>query len=239
MKIKTVTITGADNNTNLEDLVTITDKYPFVEWGILFSPKRQGTERYPDFDWLEKLKAEWKEQRINLSAHLCGQYTREMLAGKSGLIDNAPFVNYMEMFKRFQLNFNASKNDVDIDAFFALLRKLNLNFILQQNYSNYRICQEATFHNNISFLYDSSGGRGNSPESWQPPIKDVQNRQEFFTGYSGGLSPDNLEEQLKKIESVTGDSEIWIDTETNVRTNEILDMDKVVRFLRIAEKYTY
>lgn len=41
-------------------------------------------------------------------------------------------------------------------------------------------------------LYDSSGGRGILPNSYRLPVGD-------FCGYSGGLGPDNLEEQLPKI----------------------------------------
>ena len=232
MKIKTVTITGADNNTTINEMAQITNDFPFVEWGILFSPKRVGTERYPDFKWLSELHDHWLEEKINLSAHLCGQYTREMLAGKCTLISNAPFVDHLEIFKRFQLNFSALKNDVDIDAFFELLDKLKLNFILQKNYSNFGICQTAMHYKNISFLYDSSGGRGLAPICWEKPVTG------FFNGYSGGLSPDNLESSLKKIEQVVGDHEIWIDVESNVRTYGKLDMDKVKKFLSIAREYT-
>lgn len=232
MKIKTVTITGADNRTSIEEMMEVTDKFPFVEWGILFSPKRLGTERYPDFEWLGRLRESWLDAKINLSAHLCGQYTKEMLAGKTTLLNSSPFAEHLEMFKRFQLNFNATKHDVNVEAFFELLDKMKLNYILQNNYSNYKICQEATLHKNISFLYDSSGGTGMRPVNWQPLMKG------FFTGYSGGLSPDNLEWELKAIESIVGDAEIWIDAETHLRTNEVLDMDKVKQFLTIARSYT-
>ena len=37
--------------------------------------------------------------------------------------------------------------------------------------------------------------------------------------YAGGLGPDNLEEELKRIEEVAGDRTIWIDMETKVRSD--------------------
>ena len=228
MKIKTVTITGADNKTNIDEMFEISKQYPFVEWGILFSPKRVGTERYPGFTWLHTLWDEWKKHKLNLSAHLCGEYTRQMLMGNSDLYDS---LLLKEIFNRFQLNFNSKNTPVTKD-FFPILKNMDKNFILQYNQSNVPVCVYAMKElQNVSFLYDSSGGRGNIAKEWKPPFMG------FLTGYAGGLSPDKLESELKKIEKVCGDAEIWIDTESRVRTNEILDMEKVKLFLEIASAY--
>ena len=235
MKINRVTITGADNNTDIKEMLEISKQYPFVEWGILFSPKRIGEERYPDSDWLDKLSKKYSYDAIRLSAHLCGGYTREMLLGKSDLINPPDIKHFLALCGRMQLNFNAQKTTVDENKFFALVNCfIGGRIILQQNKSNKNICDEARKRNlkNISFLYDSSGGRGTIASQWKKPFDG------FFTGYAGGLSPENLEEELKKIEEVAGDSEIWIDTESRVRTNGVLDMDKVKQFLQIALKYT-
>lgn len=231
MKLKTVTITGADNKTNIGDMVSLSKKYPFVEWGILFSPKRKGEARYPDTAWLNDLYMHWRSSDVILSAHLCGGYTAEMLTGNKHFLETLMSEGYMDMFSRFQLNFNAGKHKVNAPAFFQLLSELNFEFILQHNKANAEIVQLATGKKNISFLYDSSGGRGNLNADWKPPVS------AHFTGYAGGLSPENLETELQKIATVCGDTEIWIDTETRVRTNDVLDMEKVEQFLEIAEKY--
>lgn len=234
MKLNRVTITGADNNTDINEMLEISKQYPFVEWGILFSPKRIGEERYPDMKWVGKLaETFFKDTRLNLSAHLCGGYTREMLMGKSELINNN-LKDYLTIFMRRQLNFNSSKNEVDLYGFFKLLERAPiLSFILQQNNANFKICQDVRNRKmqNIAFLYDSSGGRGTIASQWKQPFDG------FFTGYAGGLSPENLGHELRKIEEVVGDNEIWIDTESRVRTNGVLDMDKVKQFLEIASKY--
>lgn len=236
MKIKTVTITGADNNADINEMLEISKQYPFVEWGILFSPKRIGEERYPDMKWVKKLTDTFYMNPIlTLSAHLCGGYTREMLIGKDDLIQNN-LSEYVGGFVRRQLNFNSSKNEVNINGFFNLLETRPngcFSFILQQNNANFKICQDVRNRNmnGVAFLYDSSGGRGTIASKWKKPFDG------FFTGYAGGLSPENLEEELKKIEQVCEDSDIWIDTESRVRTNGILDMNKVKQFLEIASKY--
>ena len=243
MKIKKVTITGADNDTDIREMVKISQQYPFVEWGILFSPKRLGEPRYPDYWWLSDLRTKRIEQKMNLSAHLCGGYTREMLMGKTDYLDNMPIKNFLAIFSRFQLNFNVSRTELDCDKFFPLLKKLGWNFILQHNNSNEMICNESIIRlQPISFLYDSSGGRGTIASEWKSPIGDFGHPPKiFFTGYAGGLSPENLAEELIKIEKVCNDldanSEIWIDVESRVRTNGKLDMKKVKSFLEIASNH--
>lgn len=233
MKIKIVTITGADNDTNTNDMFEISKQYPFVEWGILFSPKRIGEERYPDSNWLNKLSREYSYDKISLSAHLCGGYTREMLVGESKLIGTPKVKHFLSLCKRMQLNFNSQKTKFNKNRFFKLLNCfIGGRIIFQYNINNVSICIDAMKSvPNISFLYDSSGGLGKIETEWKPPFMG------FFTGYAGGLSPDNLKEELSKIEMVAGDREIWIDAETHVRTNGVLDMNKVKRFLEIASKY--
>jgi hypothetical protein len=54
MKIDRVTITGADNNNTHEELLELQKKYPFVEWGILYSQKKAGENRYPTLDHIIK-----------------------------------------------------------------------------------------------------------------------------------------------------------------------------------------
>ncbi len=235
MKIRVVTITGADNQTSIEDMFAISEEFPFVEWGILFSPKRYGSERYPTYNWLNNLHTKWRSNKnINLAAHLCGNFSSEMLVGKMDLVWNSDLANYIRMFDRIQLNFNVTKHPVNTDEFIKLLRKHGLKYILQMNKSNAQFCLDIATYNqgNVSFLYDGSGGRGIPPESWNSPIPG------YHTGYAGGLSPDNIEEELIKINrKCTNTHTIWIDAETHLRTNEVLDLHKVRSFLKTASTY--
>lgn len=240
MKIKTVTITGADDNTDINSLMEIYKRYPFVEFGILFSPSRQGTYRYPTLDWVKDLmKAKLSHNcmdvnQLKLSAHLCGNYTHEYLTTGylTSALNNLGNVMSGIAFSRYQLNFNSTKNPA-CKEFFDSLGRCTTNQILQFNKANYDLCQKVIGINNenIHFLYDGSGGRGVLPEKWQRVVPF------HFTGYAGGLNPDNLYEALIKINEAVGDNEIWIDTETGVRTDDKLDLEKVVKFLEIAKKY--
>ncbi|MES2287517.1 MAG: hypothetical protein V4547_17615 [Bacteroidota bacterium] len=238
MKLKYVTITGADDNTGIKDLLNASKHYPFVEWGILFSPnpERKKTDRYPSKEWCIELAKASNTNKLNLSAHLCGGYTKEMLEfGQSHLV-RRELGNLLKIFKRAQLNFNASSRKVDLGLFYNFLTENQMegrNFIIQHNKANKIVLDYLLQKNHVDvhFLYDSSGGRGTIPQTYQGIVPN------YLTGYSGGLSPDNLEDCLFKIKGVVADSEIWIDTETGVRTDDKLDMDKVISFLDRAKKF--
>jgi phosphoribosylanthranilate isomerase len=240
MKIKTVTITGADDNTDIDFLIETHRLYPFVEFGILFSPSRQGTSRYPSLQWVKFLQEKVlchcmrKTPKPKLSAHLCGNYTHEYLTKGylTSAIKDLGDIMTGNSFSRYQLNFNSTKNPA-CKEFIDSLGRCTTNQILQFNKANYDLCQKVIEINNpnIHFLYDGSGGRGVLPENWQGVVPN------HFTGYAGGLNPDNLEEALININKAVGDNEIWIDTETGVRTDDKLDLEKVVKFLEIAKKY--
>lgn len=235
MKLKYVTITGADDKTSHEAMIEISKKYPFVEWGILFSPNNS-FPRYPSMDWVKELKRKAEEARengikMNFSAHLCGKYTREMIEKGTNDLVQENLKDVGSLFQRVQLNFNAERKDVH-QGFYDFINKYSsdtLSFILQNNKANTvvidRVIKEKI---KVDLLWDSSGGRGVVIQEWALPNVGI------FTGYAGGLSPDNIAEKLEKFKC---DVKVWIDTESGVRTDDFLDLTKVEKFLEIASKY--
>lgn len=80
------TLTGVDNRTELESIAALSEQYPFVEWGFLYSPKRQGQAgRYPSISFLRKAFKELPEQ-VNIALHVCG-------SGVPQLIDCEPIAS--------------------------------------------------------------------------------------------------------------------------------------------------
>jgi hypothetical protein len=79
--------------------------------------------------------------------------------------------------------------------------------------------------------FNASQGSGVLPSEWPAPLDDTR------CGYAGGLGPENLSSELKKIENIVGSREIWIDMETRVRSGKTLDLNKVEKCLQIAEDY--
>ena len=82
---------------------------------------------------------------------------------------------------------------------------------------------------NCSTLFDLSHGAGVLPEQWPKPLPGIR------CGYAGGLSPDNIKEQLTLISAAVGDTPIWIDMETHVRSNNdrLFDLGKVEQVLKV------
>lgn len=233
MNLTRITITGADDKITPEELVKLSAIFPNVEWGILFSPSRVSTSRYPRLSYAREVAEIAKESNvdINLSGHICGQWTRDFFQNNFSF--QKQFPELFNVFKRIQLNFNSTKHPYDTKCFDIIKSFPEKQFIFQLNKSNQNLCAEAKKElSNIAFLYDSSGGRGTLAKEWNPPVTG------FYTGYAGGLTPDNLIDNLVEIEEVAEDTEIWIDIESGVRTEkDDLDMDLVLKYITLAYSY--
>jgi hypothetical protein len=77
--ISTVSILGVDDSVSPEDLVDISQKYPFVEWGINLRPDSPPRPGYPSDEWLEDLVNQ--ADRVRLRGVLHGRWKRDILRG--------------------------------------------------------------------------------------------------------------------------------------------------------------
>lgn len=227
MKLSKVTITGADDSIKPEELNKLSAKYPFVEWAILLSKRQEGNKRFPSIKWMEELKS--IQNNLQLSGHICGRWIDEILIGFPSFMTERPIL--YPMFQRFQLNFHGEKLEYGEHSFVEAVKQLghNKEIILQNDGRNgflIDLCLEQKM-NNIAALHDLSHGAGVLPNHWPSYIEGINN------GYAGGLSPDNVSEELEKIASIVGDKEIWVDVETKIRSNndQQFDLDKVEQFI--------
>lgn len=230
MKLDKVTITGADESINPQQLKDISKEYPFVEWGILYSKKHnnKGAPRYPQQKWINNLHKINKESMC-LSLHLCGSIVRDLATHAKWKI--SPLTK-LTGFNRVQLNFSNKRLDFHED--FIDVLPYRKRFIFQMNGINDNIIYKALYlGRDVVPLFDNSCGTGILPSEWPKPIAGIHN------GYAGGLGPKNLKKQLDKIANVVKRGRIWIDMETNVRSNngQQFDLNKVTKCLDIAEKY--
>jgi len=60
MRLKHVTITGADDNTDIKSLFELIKEYPFLEIGVLIARNEIGQAKYPSASWLIELAAQRK-----------------------------------------------------------------------------------------------------------------------------------------------------------------------------------
>lgn len=221
MKLKCVTITGADESVDPAWLLGLSERYPYVEWGILLSQKRSGKEpRYPGAAWIKELSdAVFKHKGVNLSLHLCGQWGREALVGEW----RPPQQLFYICMQAQRIQFNVPNPPL------TKLVETSKQHILP-------VPDFAAVPANFAPLFDRSGGRGALPSEWPTPLPGV------YCGYAGGLTPANLDASLQAILGLADDTqECWVDMESGVRGHrngqDVFDLDKVEACLRIAERY--
>ena len=240
MLITKCTITGADDGTSIHDMRALQMNYPFAEWGILVGGEG-GHPRWPSNDWL--LMISRMSNILPVTLHLCGQPLRRLLVGE--LHDRLlPFAIDSGRWDAIQLNTHGTPHEFN-PAGKALLDELDIVPIVQVDNVNTAIletCKQG-LENGDEFraIFDLSHGAGILPTVWPQPFRDV------LCTYAGGLGPENLREQLEKINhELSGDSdevpytqEIAIDMETRVRTDDdkFLDLKKVEACFKIVEQW--
>ena len=164
---------------------------------------------------------------------MCGAWVREILLGRHEFLHElTPAV--WGIFDRIQINTHAQAHSYSDTG----IAKLNVfpgkEFIFQYDNVNTELVTAAQNASvNFSALFDLSHGAGIAPSQWPNLLPNTR------CGYAGGLSPENLADQIERIEEKAGDTPIWIDMETHVRSNDdaLFDLEKVARCLEIASKY--
>jgi hypothetical protein len=239
MILDRVTVTGADDSIDPEQLIQLTMRFPFVEWGILLSRSQEGGPRFPSTAWIERLKlvadtVNKMQGPMRLSGHLCGQWVRALCRGSNRFRAERPTI--ADMFQRVQLNFHGDLHDVDEDFLPVVLRDWGREeYILQFDDVNNLIIG-ALWMRGIKAvpLFDRSGGAGREPDEWPSPVA-------HYCGYAGGLRPDEVARQYRRIELAAGPSRVWTDIETHVFSEDgrKFDLAKVEQYLSAAELWVH
>jgi hypothetical protein len=218
MNLKRVTITGADDPVPIEALAELADEFPFVEWAILVSKGQEGKPRFPSRDWIGRFAVIAAARSWKVSTHVCGPWVRQILEGS---IDWEELPVCVRVSERVQINAHGYPASLT-SALAKSLRLIDKDLVFPWDGVNAGLALAAREAGcKASVLFDISAGAGRLPHSWPAPPP------EFWCGYAGGLGPDNLVEQLKKIEELCN-KPYWIDMERRVRTNDdILDLAAV------------
>lgn len=240
MKIERVTFTGADESVKPEDILRVVDEYPTIktEWALLLSKSNEGKQtRYPSLEWMEEFVKQCipyaSDEKMYLAGHIQGHWLRTMVInGSPSFPEDRPTL--WPYFHRIQLNFHGIRSVVQHDGFFTELRNGTKDYIIQMDGVNEFLYHDA--HTlNLKPLFDMSAGRGIVPDVWPKPLHPLIN------GYAGGLGPETIKEQLKRLEDVVGSGLIWIDMETRIRSedDQQFDLDKCRRVLDIVAESNY
>lgn len=242
-----VTVTGADDKTDPMELIKLSSKFPFAEFGILVS-SREATVRFPSREWIKelgRLKAQ-HNPTMKVSGHLCGGVVSYIFAEGDWnwvlSLDSQAF----SLFNRFQLNTHSTlvlrSNVMLLRSSVQHMCSLAYDIIFQYdrvNTDTIEQCliprQENGHSGSTCVLFDLSHGRGVLSTSYPAPLPNV------YCGYAGGLSPDSLERELVKIEYAAGRAPYWIDAEALLRSgscgDDVFDIAKVEQFLQKAGYY--
>jgi hypothetical protein len=229
MRLHTVTITGPDDQSDPDDLVRLATEFPFVEWGILFT-RRSSRPTFPSDAWVERLRRRAPEG-MRLSGHVCSTWAREVCTGRW------PAKLNLERFGRAQLNIARYLTEVASPEGLARCLPPGREYILQVGTSRERglalAAQLQGLGSTVSVLFDASGGKGISPKSW-PSVPAA-----LKCGFAGGLGPDNLAGELRRLERIVGDRVVWIDMQSRVRSEDgaALDLTKVRTCLEVSRPY--
>ena len=228
-----VTVTGADESIDPIQLRMIQEDYPFVEWGILVSEHKTmkgGCARFPPPRWLAKLDP---TLGLSLSVHLCGSWVRRVCQADFSWLtkpENYGIALLITEADRVQLNFHSYVHKIkDVRE---LAKQLNVwwphaQIICQVDGVNDEIVSHLHDEGaNVAALYDKSGGAGKLPAAWKHPLKGI------YCGYAGGLSPENVMDQLDEIGKVA-EAPSWIDAETHLRAEDDrrFAVEKVMKFI--------
>lgn len=220
------TLTGVDDYTPIGELFQLAKIYPFVEWGVLYSETEVGQGRYPSMEYIGELCNRIAKQdplestRPRFAMHVCGRAVKKLMRGE------LPFVQH---FDRIQVNFNSRQyTEGEKRALFTYLPGKTI--ITQHNENNTELVDLFASHANHAILFDASGGRGLTPDAWPARIANIA------CGYAGGLSLDNLHEELPRIAAACGGRPDWIDMESSLRNaRDMFDLGRAVLSLEIVD----
>ena len=221
--LKKVTFTGIDEFVSIDELVKLKDKYPFVEFGFLVADGWTGQNkhnRFPSLGMLEKLNG----LDLNLALHVCGRLAKSAI--QTGTLEDVKefMGDSFELFQRVQLNVVGVKTfkPYFIDTY-------EKDVIIQLNYdtaASQKMYLELLGEENIYFLDDKSGGTGKESE---PTAFDG------YTGFAGGISPENVVNKIKQFEKTDMD-DFWIDMESGVRTEDRFNVKKCENICELITK---
>jgi hypothetical protein len=189
---------------------------------------------------------------LQVSMHVCGGWVRAMLVG---WLDWSELPEVVQIAQRVQINthgealVSTSRVVQSLLDGMMLLRdsKRPREYIFQYDGVNNHLpwaVAGMTKGMPVSALFDLSAGAGELPEAW-PAV----NVGAVRFGYAGGLGPENVVEQIQKIEAVNeaktrweptpANYGYWIDMERRVRTEDdsALDLDKVRKVLELCEPF--
>lgn len=200
-----IAFTGVDRLELRGEMERLARRYP-IEWGILIDEQPRQSALFPPPELVHALV---EGSTMRWAAHVCGALATRIASGE----ERSP-KDFLKPFKRLQINHGFSGSSAEQARHCSeYARLMGSRAVLQ--------CQgEFPQDPQVDWLYDVSFGRGSRPTSW-PALP----RGETLCGFSGGINAENVRDILGAIAAAPG-STYWIDMESGVRTDGLLDLGK-------------
>ncbi|MEY2161397.1 hypothetical protein [Rhodanobacter sp. FW106-PBR-LB-2-11] len=197
-----ITLTGADERTDVAALLELLAAHPTLEIGLLYSATPEHRNRYPSLGWLH---ATARALAGRCAIHVCGMLARAQL--KSGELQDL-----VRHARRVQVNGDVGRDELPIlsSRVHALITQYN------PRSTDLSLAPESGHH---QLLVDASGGRGIGPKHWRRPETPKR------VGFAGGLGPHNLAEQMDRI-LLVAEGDWWIDMEESLRSDDWFDISR-------------
>ena len=237
-----ITCSGANEHVDVEKLLRLGQKYPMVEFGIQVTAKKCSKDS-PRYLWIQVLHQNIGLRYFpHLALHLNTDWVDGFIAGQIApeLDELLRLENFYRdpLFERVQLNFKIGRNvDPVTGTLLSHIKEYGdgRRFVFSCNESNVAYLHSLYKFGlrNFDVLYDSSFGEGVKAEKYaEPAFFDENIRQ----GYAGGLSPDNIAEELAKIGSVVPYNRgFFIDAEGKLKGDEgFLSLEKCETYIQNA-----
>lgn len=196
--------TGVDRADLIPEMQTLSRVYP-IEWGLLIDPDKPEDSLFANERLVDAARTAGD---LRLAVHVCGALARE--------IATDPLRARFDPtgFQRVQVNHSfEGSSPAAIAATRLYGRRFGVRAVLQTR-------DVFPAEDGVDWLYDVSFGVGVRPTTW-PSLPDSGP----FCGFSGGLGPATVEAALAAIAAPAG-SIYWIDMESQIRTDGLLDLDK-------------
>ena len=228
MNLEYITCSDMREYNSIDDIIDLGKKYPMAEFAIQAHPSKFSAHM-PRYVWFDTLMHAARVNNINLAMHVNSEWRTEICRGKIPYEIKRMWDlrrnNGLPVIGRVQVNINGGKESY---RFYAsrvadIIRAYpDIEFIFQYT-PRQRRCINALDKMGAQFamLFDASGGRGISPKSWRRPVS-----ENHKMGYSGGMGPENVTDNLTKINMVLpANYTTWIDAEGKLKDPDTKQFD--------------
>ena len=213
--LEILTFTGVDGETSPSRLLDITNQYPDVEFGVLIGTNtdKKSHKLFPSLDVVRSFKRHGNFHRYKTAIHLCGKYSRMILGDGEIPVD---LYELCDGFGRVQINVSGHEFDTNRESKIAHVELFADTLLCEKVILPHKKKDWSSVpvkHPKVEYLFDLSGGRGESSFSkWPVPSADLSRM-----GYAGGIGPHNAKQALAFADQYP-DVPLWLDMESKVRT---------------------